>query len=77
MFPDEAYTTVARELGYDNLGVAGDLDVAEMRNDIGTLGQKRWECLAWEKPSDETLPLGTGSLYDPSKMGWQIDYIRF
>ena len=53
---DEAYRAVARELGYDVLGVAPDADIADFRDDPGSLQQCRWKKINWEVPVDETAP---------------------
>ena len=53
---DEAYRAVARELGYDVLGVAPDDVIADYRDDTGTLEQRRWTKIKWGVPEDETTP---------------------
>ena len=42
---DEAYIAVAKAMGYDVLGCAPDADVADFREDMGTLEQRRWDKL--------------------------------
>ena len=53
---DEAYIAVAKAMGYDVLGCAPDADVADFREDMGTLEQRRWDKLEWAAPVDETTP---------------------
>ena len=53
---DEAYIAVAKAMGYDVLGCAPDADVADFREDMGTLEQRRWDKLEWSAPVDETTP---------------------
>ena len=43
-------------MGYDVLGCAPDADVADFREDMGTLEQRRWDKLEWSAPADETTP---------------------
>ena len=53
---DEAYIAVAKAMGYDVLGCAPDADVADFREDMGTLEQRRWDKLERSAPADETTP---------------------
>ena len=53
---NEAYRAVAREFGYDVLGVAPDSDVAEFRDKLGTIADRRWAGIQWRIPPDESCP---------------------
>ena len=47
---------MAREFGYNVLGTAPEGDVADFREDLGTLQQQRWKKLDWKMPDDESKP---------------------
>ena len=52
----EAYLAVAKELGYDALGKPeNDEAFEEYRLDPGTVTERRWELINWQKPIDETV----------------------
>ena len=51
---EEAYKCVAKELGYDVLGKAPDEVLEPFRNAPGTLAEKLWETIEWQRPPDET-----------------------
>ena len=52
----EAYLAVAKELGYDALGKPeNDESFEEYRLDPGTVSERRWELINWQKPVDETV----------------------
>ena len=53
---NEAYKAVGKAMCYDVLGCAPDADVADFREDPGTLEQRRWKKLEWSAPADETTP---------------------
>ena len=53
---DDAYLAVAKEFDYDVLGTATEDDVADFREDLGTLQQQRWKKLDWKMPDDEAKP---------------------
>jgi hypothetical protein len=38
------------------LGIAIESDVAALRQDLGTISQKRWEHLEWHMPENEIEP---------------------
>ena len=53
----DAYLAVAKELGYDALGKPeNDEAFEEYRLDPGTVTERRWENLNWQRPADETSP---------------------
>ena len=49
----EAYRSVAAELGYDVLGQASDADLLWLREEPGTLAERRWDSVSWTTPQDE------------------------
>ena len=52
----DAYLAVAKELGYDALGKPeNDEAFEEYRLDPGTVTERRWELLNWQRPLDETV----------------------
>ena len=53
---EEAYIALAKEFEYDVLGTAPESDVADFRDDLGTLEQQRWKKLEWKIPDDEAKP---------------------
>ena len=54
---DEAYKAVGREMSWDILGTAVDENhLAELRDQPGTLLERRWETLSWAMPEKETDP---------------------
>ena len=51
----EAYTAVARALEWDILGKAEDESaLAQLREEPGTLAERRWDALSWSMPEKET-----------------------
>ena len=52
----EAYQTIATAMHFNVLGYAPDAEVADFREDPGTLEQRRWVKLDWTMPEDETKP---------------------
>jgi hypothetical protein len=53
---DEAYRAVAEQIDADVLGTASESDLAALRQDPGTLADRRWEEAVWSLPADETTP---------------------
>ena len=51
---DEAYKSIAGQLHFDVLGIAPELSIAELREDPGTLADKRWTQIQWNMPEKET-----------------------
>ena len=53
----EAYQAIAEAMHFNVLGCAPDADVADFREDPGTLEQRLWiKKLDWTVPEDETKP---------------------
>ena len=53
----ESYLAVAKELGYDALGKPeNDEAFEEYRLDPGTVTERRWELINWQRPENETAP---------------------
>ena len=53
----ESYLAVAKELGYDALGKPeNDEAFEEYRLDPGTVTERRWELINWQRPENETSP---------------------
>ena len=50
---DEAYAAVGQEFHFDVLGVAPEIEITELRNDPGSLADKRWLQLQWSMPQSE------------------------
>jgi hypothetical protein len=50
---EDAYRKVAAEFSYDVLGKASDADVLWLREDPGTLAERRWDAIQWSLPPDE------------------------
>ena len=50
---DKAYELVAKEFHFDVLGVCPEIEITELRNDPGTLSEKRWLQLHWNMPQSE------------------------
>jgi hypothetical protein len=50
---EAAYSSVAAELGYDVLGCGSDADILQLREEPGTLAERRWCQIAWTMPPDE------------------------
>ena len=57
---DEAYIEFAAQFHFDVLGVLSgekpEHDMAEFREDPGTLEQARWKQLSWRMPDKESSP---------------------
>ena len=68
----EAYLAVSRELGYDALGKPeNDESFEEYRLDPGTVTERRWELINWQKPVDETV--GRCKIID---IPWALEYAQ-
>ena len=53
---DEAYVAVAKEMEFHVLGITGDeLTMAALRDDPGTLAEKRWESVQWSMPLKDSI----------------------
>ncbi len=53
---EEAYRAVAAQLGYDCLGAADSGEVLALRENPGTLAERRWDAVSWLPPPDEAAP---------------------
>ena len=51
---EEAYKAVAKEMGYDALGIADEEALEAFRLAPGTLVDRLWENIEWQRPVDET-----------------------
>ena len=51
---EEAYKAVAKEMGYDALGIANEEVLEPFRLAPGTLVDRLWETIEWQRPADET-----------------------
>ena len=56
LLTDEYYKAIGREMNFDVLGVALELEISEFRNDPGTMVEKRWRQLHWDMPTAEVAP---------------------